>query len=161
GYRATRHKAGRRLAWTVAVATLLTAGLLLSAAVLFLSPRERPPSPLEQKIEALRYADRATAAERLSVPPEVLEKRLEQFKAVRDDRGFADLPDSKRAFVSSRLEELEKYLALFNYLLPLRPADALEEKEVETVRVGLLLPSHQPPDDWKGTDVAEMYAARL
>src|SRR5262249_4388115 len=73
--------------------------------------------------------------------------------------GFADLPDDARSFVLDRLAEAEKYLDAYNRLLPLRPADALSEAELKMLRDELL--RRQPPDDWKGTEAAEMWAAKL
>ncbi len=158
-YRAAQRQSGRRLALALAgVGGLVLLLLGLSIGLLLQKP-PRPLSPLEQRVEALRFADRPTAAQRLAEPATVVEGRLAQFEEVRANPGFGQLPEDARAFVLLREEELTRYLRMRDQVLARQPADATSLEELEATRTALA--EIALPADWAPTEVARERARLL
>src|SRR5262249_5242419 len=119
-------------------------------------------SPLQLHVQALRFTDRPSAAERLHGSPTELRERLDQLSSVRDDPGFESLPAAERDFVLSRAEELTEYLAYMDRLRHgRRPVDATREEMLREVRNDLTTSLALPHADWAPTEAGRAQQERL
>lgn len=161
-FRASRRQAQRRLLWTVGGSVGVVAAMAGLALGLVLKS-DRVPSPLEGKVEMIRFDDRATPAERLQKSAASLRQRLGYLAEIRRDPGFADLPEDQRQLVIERMAELESYLAYLTRLQEApRPGAARSEKALEALDTRLREGDLKLPlADWSATEAGRLHEDRL
>lgn len=161
-YREHAGTSAQRLAWTAGgVGGLVLAMLAAMIGVFFTAP-SGPPTPLEIEAEALFWADRPTAGERLRGDPAELRDRLAQLMEIRQDPGFDKLPSRLQNFVARRADELTKYLAYADRLRQARrPADAVREETLKEIKDRLLTTLALPHPDWADTEAGQVRQERL
>ncbi len=151
--RVTRSEA--RLWWTVrlALSGLMFLLLLLGAIALF--PPQATGPDLAAKVDAYRTHERP-AAERLANGE--LEKNRNLLKLYANDSAFGSLSEDRRAFVESRLKEIEDYEGYRAKLAnALAPSSARSLPELVKVRDSLRTDLALPPEySWGETAAAEL-----
>lgn len=106
-YRQRNLSANRQLKWIIAGVGGFVA-LAASVAILLLAtggPVEQPVALIE-RVEQLQTRDKPLP-DRLSY--DVLQRRYDELMALRNDSGFINLPEDKKDFVRSRIDELVTY----------------------------------------------------
>jgi hypothetical protein len=160
-FRGRQRRAGRRLGWVVGG----TAGVMALLAALTVGQylrQDRPESPLQIRVENLRFADRPTPAERLRGPEEDLRRRRDQLAEVEKDPGFGALPADLQEFVRAREKELNEYLSYLRKVeQSRRPGDVQTVRALEALRGRLEKRLALPHPDWQDTDAGRLRQERL
>jgi GTPase SAR1 family protein len=112
-------RADRRLKYTVFGVAGILGALALGAVLLFGfgGPRERTLD-LAAKVEAYQQAE-GSVQHRLAA--KTLEQHKKELIALRDDRGFHDLPPDKQRFIRQRFDEIQAYQNLREALAKVEP----------------------------------------
>ncbi len=149
-----------RMAWG---ASALTGAFVLLALFFLVRPGQKPPSDLEVAVEAMRFDEKATPAERLSAPLAVLDRRREKLRRWQEDPEFATLPASLRQYVVSRYNEVDKYLEWVGDLNEIRrPVLVDTEADLKEVQAQLKqLGDRVYPEEWKGTEGLRLYQEQV
>jgi GTPase SAR1 family protein len=161
-FRGRRKQADRRLRATVGgagVLVLLLFGLMLS---LLFGPTPPAPSNLEREIDAFRYREGTTTAERLRGSLADVRERLKTLRGFRSHRDFNQLPQEMRAYVQERIAQFEAYASYFQKLQDSRsPTSARNEATLAQIEKDLTERLTLPDPDWKDTVAGKLREGRL
>ncbi len=158
-----RAQSSRRLLWTVAGCTGLVAAMItLVASLLFYRPHEQPGTrELLSTIDSYRARDPQTPSTRLREP---LQRKISELTDLVNDPNFDQLPEDKREFVQTRLQELQEYQAYKMAFDRLAPLDTLRsDRELDAIEKRLvnLTPPGDHKSQWSQTEVALERGQRL
>ncbi|MBP3953708.1 hypothetical protein J8F10_00130 [Gemmata sp. G18] len=148
-------RSDRRLWWTVRLALTGLTFLLLTLGTIGLFPPETTGPDLAAKIDDYERQERP-AADRLA--DEHIERNKKALNRFAGDSAFARLSEDRRAFVTSRLKEIEDYQAYRTKLAgAIAPAAARSLPELakvkESLRAELALPAEY---SWGETSAAQL-----
>jgi hypothetical protein len=161
-HRDRRRRSARRLFWTVGGAAGLVAVLLAGTVGLVVYNQGHVTTPLQNKVEMVRFTDHSSAAERLRGPASDLRGRLELLAEIHNDPDFGKLPEAQQRLVRDRMEELRSYLAYWDRLQQgPRPADARTVQALQEAQEQYQTELNLPHPDWDKTDAAKLRQERL
>jgi hypothetical protein len=160
-FRERRLRSGRRLVWMAGGAGGLAA-LLVSLTAWMLFQHNTVPTRLESTVQAFRFSDSTSAAERLGGPVGVLRNRRDRLAEIRNDPDFGKLPAEQQQLIRDRLQELDSYLDYYQKLRQLPPkADVRTEQALQDVRDRLENELALPGPEWARTEAGRLRRERL
>jgi hypothetical protein len=161
-FRDSRRRSSRRLLWTAGGAAGILAVLGGLAIGQMMTGSGGRLSPLQVQVEELRFADKATAAERLRAPERDLARRLDALIKVRNEPGFEGLPAQTQKFVHDRIDELQSYLGYLHRLrAERRPGDVTTLQALQELQERLQTELALPSPEWQDTEAGELRRQRL
>jgi hypothetical protein len=161
GYRGSRRRSERRLAWTVGGAAGLAVVLTALVVGQVIDNYSTASSPLEREVLNLRAADR-TAADRLRGATTDLRVRLAMLERIRNDPNFSSLPRDEQRWVEERIKEATSYLAYFERLRRSpRPGELDTVEDLEKLQRSLQGELALPSPEWEATDAGTLHRDRL
>ncbi|HEX3150944.1 MAG TPA: hypothetical protein VHR66_22890 [Gemmataceae bacterium] len=150
-----RHRAHKRLLWTVGGAGAMLFAMLIAGAIFLTTPSPQTSATLADRVASIRATEGPDAASRLGSG---LDRRMREWHAVETDPGYTTLPDELQTFVQSRLDEGHTYARMRDELATIPPpsrAHSLTElTEIDRRFAAIQVPAAYL-GEWANTDAIQ------